>query len=276
MDEYNHPENGAPSTRVVHPHGLTNSNYLSNIIRDARRVNPAVKIVVTLNWNPKDVFSRIFSPDPTENAARANMFAQNVASYITHHNLDGLDIDWEEPSCLKINQEQFALMIREIRNAFGELTKKTKKHYYLTLSPADTDNIDSGTVNECVDFVNLQLYSGFTSASDYTSIGIDHSKLACGVKFESRSEHELAPVDSVNGALTKYREGGYKVMTQWRLNSGNFAEEQRMQKELYAKVQELKKAETLAALKAAQKEKIRKERAEKERNRRKGRPGELF
>jgi hypothetical protein len=86
--------------------------------------------------------------------------------------------------------------------------------------------LDPATVNAAFDFVNLQLYSGFTTREEFISAGISADLLAYGAKFESN-------VQTAQQAYDGYRSGGYRVATQWRLNSDNFQYEQAQQMILY-------------------------------------------
>lgn len=227
MDHYKHDDK-EPSKLIVHPGNLSNSDYLARIVHDARAINPRIRIVPTLNWNPVDVFERIFTDNSDDDERCAREFATNTAKFIKEYGFDGLDIDWELDSCDRITESQCGLLLRALRKAFEDLQDK---HYLLTLSPAYNDRLHYDAVNECVDFVNLQLYSDFTKVEQFT--GIDKAKLACGVKFESASETVFAPKQTVKQAVDSCKSGDYTIVTQWRLNSGNYNVEQDYQKQLY-------------------------------------------
>ncbi len=209
-----------------HPHGLTNQDYMNYILRDARQNNPNIKIAMTLNWGTASVLSNIFANTHYTDQENAAGFAANLAAYMKQYDLDGFDVDWEAPICYAISREQFKLLFDNIRIAFDALSVVTGKHYYLTLSPASVGYLDAASVNHSVDFVNLQLYSGFTSPDEFIRAGIDKDLLAYGAKFESNYQ-------TAEQAYQGYVAGGYTVITQWRLNSDNFEFEQAQQKELY-------------------------------------------
>ena len=208
-----------------HRDGLTNQDYMNYIIRDSKKSNPNIKIAMTLEYGNANVLSQIF-PDPANpDQQSADNFAANLMAYLKHYAIDGFDLDWESPICDTTTQAQFRLLI----DAIGAQFKRQKdKHYYLTLSPASPGNLDVGAVNRNVDFLNLQLYSGFTSPSDYSGVNAD--LFAYGAKFESGYQTAQQAYDDNNA---NYH---YSVFTQWRLNSGNYQFEQTQQQELHSLV----------------------------------------
>lgn len=214
-----------------HPNGLTNQDYMDYIIRDARKNNPNIKIAVTLNWGDGNLLSNIF-PDPNNpDQQSADQFASNLMNYLKHFDLDGFDIDWESPISDQTSQSQFELLI----DAIGAQFKQHDRHYYLSLSPAEVGNLVAKSVNNNMDFVTLQLYSGFTTPSEFTEAGIQKSLLAYGAKFEANgpSGPDGQGYQTAQNAYDGYVKGGYNVITNWRLNSENYEFEQEQQKELY-------------------------------------------
>lgn len=216
----------------AHPQGLTNQDYMNYVIRDARKNNPNIKIAVTLNWGDGNLLSNIFPAPNNPDQQSADNFAANLMDYLKSFDLDGFDIDWESPISDQTTQDQFKLLI----NAIGaQFKQQTDRHYYLTLSPAEVGNLDAESVNNNMDFVTLQLYSGFTTPSEFTQAGIQKSLLAYGAKFEA--DGPSGPTgqghQTAKNAYAEYTKGGYSVITNWRLNSENYEFEQAQQKELY-------------------------------------------
>jgi Glycosyl hydrolases family 18 len=205
----------------IHPDKSTNLEYMQWLIQDARAVNPNVKILIMLGY-AADEINRIFSPDKSQWQQNATDFANNLVAYLRQYDLDGFDVDWESPFSDDTNQAQFALLFTAIRAAFSAQSK----YYYLTLSPANVGTLDAPTVNAAFDFVNLQLYSGFTSPSDFTNAGVSKDLLAYGAKFEPDGG---VPYQDAQQAYSGYVAGGYAVATQWRLNSGDYQYEQAQQ-----------------------------------------------
>ena len=186
---------------AAHPGGLTNQEYMNYVIRDARKNNPDIKIAVTLEYgeenNNGNMLSRIFSNPDDPDQRSADNFAANLMAYLKDYDLDGFDIDWESPISGQTSQKQFTLLI----NAIGaQFKQQTDKHYYLTLSPADVGHLDATAVNNHMDFLNLQLYSGFTSPGEFVTAGVDANLFAYGAKFESRSKFDPAPYQGAENA----------------------------------------------------------------------------
>jgi Glycosyl hydrolases family 18 len=207
-----------------HPGGLTNQDYMNYVIRDARHNNPGIKLMVTLNWGDGNLLSNIFSNSQYSPQQNADNFAANLMAYLKAYDLDGFDIDWESPICDQTTQVQCALLV----NAIGaQFQQQTDKSYYLTLSPAEVGNLDAAAVNKNVNFLNLQLYSGFTFPGSFTSAGINANLLAYGAKWESGYQ---TAQQAYQDNKANYQ---YSVFTCWRLNSSNYQFEQTQQQLLY-------------------------------------------
>ena len=214
MGNGDHPSGANPPT-------YTNQDYMNFIIRDARKNNPNIKICMTLLWGEQDEISQIFSSGTGTDEDKANAFAANLVDYLNQYALDGLDIDWEYPISLT-PKAQMTTFLNAVGAAFRA---ETSRKLYLTLAPVTAENLDASVVNANVDFLSMQLYGG-TSPDAYTSIGIDQNLLAYGAKFESSYQ-------TAAEAYSGYQKGGYKIATQWRLNSDNFEFEQDNQVQLY-------------------------------------------
>jgi GH18 family chitinase len=206
---------------------------MNYVIRDARNANPDIKILVTLNYQPENLISQIFTSSDYEGDAA--QFADNLMAYLKYYNLDGFDIDWESPLSSWTTQDQFKYLINAIGDRFRQEKQHTGKKYYLTISPAVADHLDADAINNNVDFLNLQLYSGFTYPYKFTDVGINQNLLAYGAKFEA--PYAGGPEDQgYEDAQHAYNTGtalGYTIFTNWRLNSTNFVFEQNQQKILY-------------------------------------------
>ncbi|MDA7427728.1 glycoside hydrolase family 18 protein [Primorskyibacter aestuariivivens] len=222
MGEATHPSQDQYKTNG-YPVRYSNQNYLNWVIRDARAANPNIKILMTLQYGRGTDISSVFLPEGRTDQENAEDFAANLLTYLRAYDLDGFDIDWESPLSDDTTTGQMATYLDAIGTLFA---KQTDKKYWLTISPATAGNLDATAMNAHVDFLNLQLYSGFTFESDFTGIGIDKELLAYGAKFEST-------VQTAQSAFSGYQSGGYKIATMWRLNSGNFEYEQDNQIALY-------------------------------------------
>lgn len=218
----------------THPDGSTNQEYMEWLIQDARNTNPNIKILVMLGYGADEI-TQIFSSDSSQWQQNATDYANNLVAYLQQYDLDGFDVDWEYPLSSAGTPQQFNILFTAIRAAF----KPQSRYYYLTLSPANVGTLDAPTVNSAFDFVNLQLYSGFTNPQDFIDAGVSQSLLAYGAKFESIGNGDTNPYETAQGAYHGMVTGGYGIVTQWRLNSGDFQFEQAQQIILYQLVYEL-------------------------------------
>lgn len=203
-----------------------NQPYMENIIRDAPKNNPDILLGVTLLWGQGNQLSQIF-PDPSNpDTKSAEDFAANLVEYLTYYKLRAFCIDWESPLSDETTEDQFSLLIDAIGTAF----RKQDVPYYLTIAPASVGTIQSKaamSTNNHVNWLTLQLYSGFTSPDEFTSVGINADLFAYGAKFESEFQTAKGAYEQNN---QRYH---YPIYTNWRLNSGNYIFEQDQQKELY-------------------------------------------
>jgi GH18 family chitinase len=201
------------------------------VLRDAKNNNPNIKFMVTLDWGTVTVLQNIFSLKHQTDQQNADNFADNLMAYLKAYGLDGFDMDWEKPAYYALTPDQFAMLLKAIRARFDQ---ETDKHYYLTLSPDATLNLEADAVNSSVDFLNLQLYFDPDLQQEFTDFHVRPELLAYGAKFEADWANDPTGHQSAQDAYAGYVAGGYKVITQWRLNSGNFPFEQENQKELYS------------------------------------------
>lgn len=215
-----------------HPGKITNDQYMKWIIRDARQTNPGIKILLTLGFGA-DEFLQIFSGPQSEWPTLAAAYANNVVAYLKNYGLDGFDIDWERKLSSATPTNQMNLVLQALRTAFNA----QPQIYYLTLSPATAEHLDGSVIDDTVDFINLQLYSGFTCPEDFLNIGVSQSLLAYGAKFEPNNE---VPFQTAQQAAEFWVQPGqcqqnlsYDIITQWRMNSNDFQYEQAQQMILY-------------------------------------------
>ena len=89
----------------------------------------------------------------------------------------------------------------------------------LTMGPATTDHLDPQTVNDHFDIIAFQMYSSNSLPGQFVNCGIDPAAFAYGVSFE-------AAVLTADQAFAEMQEYGFKAVTTWRLNSGNYIYEQ--------------------------------------------------
>lgn len=219
----------------VHKDGSTTQDYMNWMIQDSRTNNPNIKLLAMLAYD-KPYIANVLNPNatPAQQQQNATNFANNLVTYLVNYGLDGFDVDWESPLDYETPTADFIMFFTSIRTAFDTYNSSgTGSQLYLTLSPADTTNMDGPTVNNNIDWLNLQLYSGFTSPSDFTGIGIQQDLLQYGCKFESIGNGDPQPDQTALEAYQGYTSGNYEIAINWRINSDDFNYEQASQIILY-------------------------------------------
>lgn len=217
---------GLDMTHPDQPTISTSNPGLDMMVSDAKSQNPNIKLFATLAWTTQILHDlQTIIDNPTTLGA----FATNIATYLRSKNMDGFDIDWEYPIS-NLTKEQCSKWLNALGEAFGT-------DHFISISPATAIGLDAHAVNKNCDIINLQTYSGFTSASNFVDIGIDPSLLGFGAKFESRSSWDPAPYQNAYEAFKQYKAGftangnayHYKTICNWRLDSGNWSFEQGQQ-----------------------------------------------
>ncbi|GFZ93111.1 chitinase [Dyella caseinilytica] len=159
--------------------------------------NPDLKVLISVGgW----LWSGGFSDMALTQASRA-AFIDSAAAFLTRYNLDGLDIDWEFPGQAGAghafrheDQQNYTLLIKELRIRFDTMQKSLHRHLYLTVAVGATtdflDHTEMREVQKYVDDVNLMAYDYyepgdekitgnhaplFTNSADPQGISIDRS-----------------------------------------------------------------------------------------------------
>ncbi|MDF2454263.1 MAG: hypothetical protein K0R51_256 [Cytophagaceae bacterium] len=217
----------------------------NDVIAKARAANPAIKICIVTggmpgsDWDLSDRLEYIGS-----NPAILNTFLDNIISFITTHNLDGWDLDWEFPRTASARTAHENMLVA-MRIKIDALKTSSCKHYELTIavgggytdltSPREcwgeshTEFITQNAVN-ALDFMNIMSYDGpvgaapcsFSSQQHYdlfvksfndwrATVSIPASKINMGVGFYDNSGTAFNSIGNVN---TRYN------ATYWNGGSG--------------------------------------------------------
>ncbi|MBK8855965.1 MAG: hypothetical protein IPN10_18130 [Saprospiraceae bacterium] len=204
----------------------TGNTGLSMIVSDAKSQNPGIKLFATLAFSTQILNElRIIINNPTLLQA----FATNIASFLSNNNMDGFDIDWEDPIS-ELKPTECALWLNALRTAFGN-------NRYISISPATYVGLDANAVNSNCDVINLQNYSGFTFPEQFVQHGINPALLGFGAKFETTGNGDPNPYQNAFEAYNEYTAGfttngihyAYNTICNWRLDSDDWAFEQGQQ-----------------------------------------------
>jgi hypothetical protein len=138
-----------------------------------------VKVLIAIGgWHNGD--DSAFHTLAANSSTRAN-FVNNVANFVSQHNLDGADIDWEFPD----NDSNFTQLMADLSSRLHGAGK------LLTAATGGTDNY--GTPNDIfpyVDYLNLMAYingqnygAAEATVNHWQGEGLDRSKMILGVPF---------------------------------------------------------------------------------------------
>ena len=180
--------------------------------------NHRIYVVLSIGGWTAGGFSEMAS---TKNRRKA--FAKDCKRIVKEYGLDGIDIDWEYPSCSDAgissspaDIDNFSLLMQELRKVLG-------KNYLLSCATvADARFIDFKAIEPFIDLVNIMMYdvgnppyhhaalyrsefSGRVTAQEalqaHLAAGIPINKLVLGVPFYGRSVKDFG--DTAYGALVK-------------------------------------------------------------------------
>ena len=197
-----------------------------------KQQNPSLTVLVSAGgW----LWSGGFTDVALTKASRA-VFITSAAEFITRHQLDGLDIDWEFPALPGAtnnyrpeDKENYTLLLKELRQNFDKLEKKLGRPLYLTAAVGASqeflDHTEMKKAQRYLDTVNLMAYDYYQGSSDgatghhaplftnpadpkkvsvdrsvqeYERAGVSAEKMVLGVPFYS---HVWSEVSSANNGL---------------------------------------------------------------------------
>lgn len=204
---------------------LSNQDYLTYVLRDARAVNPDIKFLATMIYGGNQTLAAVFSSGDPQTQATA--FANNLVSFLQANGMNGIDVDWEGDVSDNMTQAQFQMLFSTIRQVFDAQSEK----FYLTMAPAFSwSTYDFPTLQNAFDFVSPQFYDG-TPLSQFLQAGMAPTNIGYGAQFEPGNSAPNASAQEVWKAVTagftdKGQSYNYQDIFTWRLNSGNFQFEQ--------------------------------------------------
>jgi chitinase len=135
--------------------------------------NPSLTVLVSAGgW----LWSGGFSDIALTKESRA-AFIDSVAGFVTQHQLDGLDIDWEYPGLpgatnnfRSEDKQTYTLLLKELRQRFNQLEKKLGRQLYLTVAAGSSteflEHTEMRKAQRYLDTVNLMAYDYYQGSSD--------------------------------------------------------------------------------------------------------------
>jgi chitinase len=151
-----------------------------------RKINPNLKVVVSIGGWGADYFSDVALTDAT----RQHM-ADSAAALIEKYDVDGVDLDWEYPtlpgagiSHRPEDKRNFSLLLEALRARLDKLgAAHGGRHYLLSIAAADGEfvqGIELERVGRALDWINLMTYDFHNSLTPTTGhhAGLHLSRLA--------------------------------------------------------------------------------------------------
>lgn len=213
-------------THINYAFGNVNKTFDGVTIQHPERLRQLVElkkdhdiyIVLSIGGWTAGGFSEMASTDK-----RRKAFARDCKRIVKEFGLDGIDIDWEYPSCDEAgisatpdDIDNFTLLMKELRKALG------KSHLLSCATIADAKFVDFKGIEPYVDLVNIMMYdvgnppyhhaalyrsemSGRVTVQEalqaHLDAGMPVNKLVLGVPFYGRSVKGFG--DTAYGALIK-------------------------------------------------------------------------
>jgi chitinase len=189
---YVFPQDNALREGEIAAQKLTRINYAFANIKDGRIVNgfahdeQNLAALVALKQQNRSLtvlvsvggwlWSGAFSDMALTRKSRAT-FIESVVEFVDHHQLDGLDIDWEYPGLAGAtdhfrpeDKRNYTLLLKELRIRFNQLEKALHRRLYVTIATGASSEFLAHTemdnVVKYVDTVNLMAYDYYEPDSD--------------------------------------------------------------------------------------------------------------
>jgi chitinase len=212
--------------------GYANDEKNLSTLVALKQQNPLLTVLVSVGgW----LWSGGFTDVALTRQSRA-VFIGSAVEFITRHQLDGLDIDWEFPALPGAtnnyrpeDKKNYTQLLKELRQSFDKLEKKLGRPLYLTAAVGSSqeflDHTEMDKAQKYLDTVNLMAYDFYQGSSDattghhaplftdpadpkkisadrsvreYEQAGVPAEKIVLGVPFYS---HVWSQVPSINHGL---------------------------------------------------------------------------
>jgi len=115
------------------------------------------------------------------NAGLSTQLAASLDSYVTAHNLDGVDVDIEDPNNMGANYETFVNALIAKLHPEGKIVSAAVAEWL------QTQNVMSNSTLQEFDFVNVMVYSNLSDSQDamtyFAGLGEPSSQMTLAVPF---------------------------------------------------------------------------------------------
>lgn len=163
---------------------IDNPERLQRIVA-LKEQNPELKVMVSVGGWGSGRFSEMAASESNRRS-----FATHCREAVEKYGLDGIDIDWEYPTCdwagisaSPDDTRNFTLLMRDLREALGTDCLLTFADY------ADTTYVDYPAVLPYVDFINLMTYD--MADPPFHHSALHRSEIAGSLSVEEAVDHHL-------------------------------------------------------------------------------------
>jgi GH18 family chitinase len=141
-----------------------------------------VKVMVTIGGGENssdDLISAFY------NVGLSSQLVNSLDSYVTSHNLDGVDVDFEDPGNMGAPYATFVSDLIAKEHGAGRLVSAAVAEWL------QTQNVMSNATLQSYDFINVMVYSNLSDCqsnmSYFASLGEPANKMTVGVPFYGQS-----------------------------------------------------------------------------------------
>ena len=140
--------------------------------------NAGVKVMLSIGGGSNTTDDRISA---FYNAGLSTQLAASLDSYLTAHNLDGVDVDIEDPSNMGANYEAFVNALIDKMHPEGKIVSAAVAEWL------QTQNVMSNSTLQEFDFVNVMVYSDLSDCQNaltyFAGLGEPSGQMTLGVPF---------------------------------------------------------------------------------------------
>ena len=192
--------------------------------------NPGIKIIVSQWWGSAPT---IWGSDLSnvQSSQAAEQYADSVQVFLrtwlsVFGGIDGFDIDYEAGNVV----ENAPVILARVRSKLDGLSKAADgRPFFVTVSPSEVDHLQKAV--PFLSYVNMQTYAGGYDLTPeiFLDMKLKSKQLLYGICPETGGRTR-----SVKEVEDEYTNNNLAGIHLWRLNSDNYKDELKVQKDIFA------------------------------------------
>jgi GH18 family chitinase len=144
--------------------------------------NAGVKVLLSIGGGENSTDDQISA---FYNVGLSTQLAASLDSYVTAHNLDGVDVDFEDPGNMGVPYATFVSDLIATEHAGGRIVTAAVAEWL------QTQNVMTNATLQSYDFINVMVYSNLSDCQSnmayFASLGEPANKMTVGVAFYGQS-----------------------------------------------------------------------------------------